>query len=356
MHAEHRGGKALIEATRPFTGECVRTSWAHLASTLLLMVGCTALLVRPLFWPLRLALAALEGLAIVRMFVLYHDHLHGSFLRSSKVARALFWPFGVLVMAPPLVWRETHNYHHAHTAKLVGSHIGSYPLMTTEWWAQATPRERSRYRFVRHPLTILFGYFTAFMLEMCALSFLRSPRKRWDSALALGVNLAISGLILWAAGFGVFFFAWFLPHFLACATGAYLFYAQHNFPEAVLQRRDQWSYDRAALESSSFMEVGPVLAWFTANIGYHHVHHLNPSIPFYRLPEAMQALPELQNPGRTTLSLRSIATCFRQNLWDAERKRMVDYPSAGARRSSRTSTMPEMNPPTCAQKAMPPAP
>lgn len=321
-----RTGKALIEATRPFIAEHRLTSWWHLASTVLTLAACTFLLTRPLFWPLRSVLVVVDGLAIVRLFVLYHDHLHGSLLRNSQFARAVFWPFGLLVMAPPLVWRETHNYHHAHTAKLVGSHIGSYPVMTTEWWAAASSQERGRYRFVRHPLTILFGYFTAFMLEMCLLSFLRNPRKRWDSGLALVVNWAISGLLLWKCGVAVFLFAWFLPHFLACATGAYLFYAQHNFPEAVIQRRDEWCYDRAALESSSFMEVGPLLAWFTANIGYHHVHHLNPSIPFYRLPEAMEALPELQTPGRTTLSLRSIATCFRLNLWDPASHRMVGYP------------------------------
>jgi acyl-lipid omega-6 desaturase (Delta-12 desaturase) len=326
MKTEQRMGKALIDATRAFTCERKLTSWWHVLSTVALFVGCTVLLVQPLYVPLRLALAALDALAIMRMFVLYHDHLHGSLLRDSAMARAIFWPFGLLIMAPPKMWRETHNYHHAHTAKLVGSHIGSYPVMTTHWWAAATPGERGKYRFVRHPATILFGYYTAFMLEMCVLSFLRNPRKRWDSLLALLLNWTLSGLIIGFFGFATFFYAYFLPHFLACATGAYLFYAQHNFPEVVIQRRDQWEYDRAALASSSFMEVGPFLLWFTANIGYHHVHHLNPSIPFYRLPEAMEAIPELQSPGKTTLSPRSIAECFKLNLWDPEQGRMVSYP------------------------------
>jgi omega-6 fatty acid desaturase (delta-12 desaturase) len=327
MMTEQRCGRALIDATKPFTVEWKSVSWWHLSTTVVLIASCTFLLARPAPPLLRAALVVLDGLLIVRMFVLYHDHMHGSFLRQSLVARAIFWPFGLLVMAPPKVWKETHNYHHAHTAMMVGSHIGSYPLMTTQWWASASEAERGKYRFVRHPLTIFFGYFTAFMLEMCALAFLRNPRKRWDSGLALVVNWALSALILWRFGPAVFFYAWFLPHFLATATGAYLFYAQHNFPEAVIHRRDQWEYHRAALESSSYMEVGPFLAWFTANIGYHHVHHLNPSIPFYRLPEAMEAIPELQSAGRTTLSPRSIAQCFRLNLWDPEQGRMVGYPT-----------------------------
>ena len=65
-------------------------------------------------------------------------------------------------------------------------------------------------------------------------------------------------------------------------------------------------YTRAALESSSFMEMSPLMHWFTGNIGYHHVHHLNPQIPFYRLPEAMAGIPEMQHPGRTSLRLKDL--------------------------------------------------
>ena len=72
--------------------------------------------------------------------------------------------------------------------------------------------------------------------------------------------------------------------------------------------------------------------WFTGNIGYHHVHHLNPHIPFYRLPEAMAAIPELQHPVVTSLRPSAILTCFRANLWESRSHRMVRYCEA---RSSR---------------------
>ena len=72
--------------------------------------------------------------------------------------------------------------------------------------------------------------------------------------------------------------------------------------------------------------MGPVLSWFAGNIGYHHVHHLNPGIPFYRLPEAMAGIPELQQPGTITLGIEDIARSFTLKLWDAENKQMVGYP------------------------------
>ena len=323
-----RTGRDLIEATRPFVPEFLARSWWHLLSTTAILLACMLAAAQPIAWPLRLALAVAAGLVSVREFILYHDYMHGALLRGSRLARVILYPFGIFVMTPPRVWRETHNYHHNHTAQLVGSNIGSFATMTTQQWREATPAQRRHYKLVRHPLTVLFAYFTVFMLEMLLLSFLRSPRKRWDSLVALLANWAATALIIAKLGFATFVFAYFLPLFIATATGAYLFYAQHNFDGLHIQRREEWSYARAAIESSSYMETGPLMAWFTGNIGYHHVHHLNPTIPFYRLPEAMAGIPELQSAGKTRLTASEIAANFRLKLWDFVKGRMVGFPPA----------------------------
>ena len=320
----------MIEATRPFVSESRARGWWHVLSTTAALLVLLGLAAQPFagaafWWPLRLCLSVLAGLVSVRMFILYHDYLHGALLRGSKLVRAVLYPYALWVMTPPKVWRETHNYHHNHTAQLVGSSIGSFATMTVESYSQATPSERLRYRLVRHPLTVVFGYFTIFMLDMCLMSFVRSPRKRWDSLLALLLNWALAAVLISRFGVATWFFAAFLPVFIATGLGAYLFYAQHNFEGLRIQPRESWAYDRAALESSSYMETGPLMSWFTGNIGFHHVHHLNPTIPFYRLPEAMAAMPELQNPGKTSLAPREIAACFKLKLWDPAQQKMVGY-------------------------------
>ncbi|MDH4054761.1 MAG: fatty acid desaturase, partial [Gammaproteobacteria bacterium] len=91
---------------------------------------------------------------------------------------------------------------------------------------------------------------------------------------------------------------------------------------------DEWSYPDAAMESSSYLKLNRVMQWFTGNIGFHHIHHLNVRIPFYRLPEAMAAIPELQSPITTTLKPRDILDCFRCCLWDEERQKVVSYREA----------------------------
>lgn len=324
--SEMRSGRELIAATKEFQRENRARSWFHFVETFAVSFAVLAAILYAPYWWLKLPLALLQGFVIVRIFILYHDFMHNSILRHSKIAKWILYVYGILVMTPPKTWRQTHNYHHAHTAKIVGSHVGSYLMVTTDMWEKMSARERFMYKLIRHPITIFFGYFTIFLYGMCVSSFLRAPRKNWDSALALVVNITLT-IAIWAlAGFEVFFFAFFLPLFVATATGAYLFYAQHNFPDMNVQPRETWEYTRAALESSSYMETGPILRWLTGNIGYHHVHHLNPGIPFYRLPEAMAAIPELQNPRKTSLSPKDIIACFRQKLWDPELNRMVGYP------------------------------
>jgi omega-6 fatty acid desaturase (delta-12 desaturase) len=94
-----------------------------------------------------------------------------------------------------------------------------------------------------------------------------------------------------------------------------------------MQPRQTWTFARAAVESSSFMRCGRLMSFFTGDIGYHHVHHLNSVIPFYRLREAMAAIPELQIEPQTSLSLRDVRACFALKLWDPQAGQMVGFPS-----------------------------
>jgi len=71
------------------------------------------------------------------------------------------------------------------------------------------------------------------------------------------------------------------------------------------------------------MKTGPIMAWFTANIGYHHIHHLNARVPFYRLPEVLKKIPELGKPKTTSLHPLEIFRCLRLKVWDVEAQQMV---------------------------------
>ena len=315
----------LFKATLPFSVESVKTSWWVVGSTfLLLLASLFGAAIAPA-WPLRLLFSILAALLMVRAFITYHDYMHNAILSRSRLARWLFRLFSVVALTPPRAWRYSHNYHHGHVGNVDAASDGAFTLMTTDMWRDASPMARFAYRVERHPLTILAGYFTVFFLSVTVLPFVRNPARNWDSLL---VVLGHGGLIaaLWVVGgFDTAFFVILLPMTVASMIGSFLFFAQHSFENMRILPTDTWTSRRAAIESSSYMRMNSVMRWFTGNIGYHHIHHLNVRIPFYRLPEAMDAIVELQSPVTISLSLKDIRACFRCCLWDERLQRMVSY-------------------------------
>ena len=336
-----RTGKELILATKPYANDSSTRSWAYLLSTGLLLAGALAgtLCLAPLAG--RVACSLLAGLFYLRFFVIYHDQQHAAILPHSRLAEGLMRLFGLLILSPSSVWRSSHNYHHHHNSKLRGSHIGSYPIMTLERFWKAPKAARFQYLFMRHPLTILFGYVFMFQYGMCLHPSLTKPREHYDGMLAFLGHILLAVVITWFFGWPALVLTLIVPHFIASAIGSYLFYAQHNFPGVKFRDNSCWTYEDAALESSSFMRTGRLMAWFSANIGYHHVHHLTARIPFYRLPEVVAAMPELQTPKTTSLHPLEILRCLRLKVWDPETQRMVGTrPKRGAPRGTASPSSP----------------
>ena len=320
-----REERELQQATRPFARQSAGQSWWYAGSTFGLL-GCAlaAAIVAP-WWPVRLAASIAGALLLVRSFILYHDFMHGSILPGSRLARAVFYSYAAVNLTPPRSWRDSHNFHHANVGRIAASSVGAFPLMTTETWRKSSRTERLAYRVTRHPATILCAYLTIFLFSVTLLPLLRRPSRYWDSAVSLVAHGVVMATLYVFGGFDAMFFGLLLPMVMAGALGGYLFYAQHSFPGMRILPDAEWSAIRAALVSSSYLRLGTVLRWFTGNIGFHHVHHLNSLIPFYELPRAMAGIPELQHPTVTSLKPRDVMACFRANLWDDASGCMVRY-------------------------------
>ncbi|NIG55028.1 fatty acid desaturase [Chitinophaga sp. Cy-1792] len=335
-----REGKDLILATKPYANEIRSRSWFHLWTTLGLLAAALACTLLLPFFAARLTASILSGLLIVRMFVIYHDHQHHTILQQSATANAVMAIFGLYILAPTSIWKRSHDYHHKHNSKLFSASIGSYPIATRYKYEQMSGRERRTYLFTRHPLTILAGYLSMFLIGMCAQSFLSSPRKHLDSLLAIIIHIGGSAAIIYFMGWQAWALFILIPFTIACCIGAYLFYAQHNFPGVTFKENEEWCYHDAALLSSSYMLMSPIMNWFTANIGYHHIHHLNARIPFYRLPEAMANIPELQTAKTTSLGLMDVIACLRLKIWDPKLQRMITLREAAALSRPKLKAMP----------------
>ena len=166
-----------------------------------------------------------------------------------------------------------------------------------------------------------------FLINKTLVKFLQDPRKN----ISCGASLAIHfGLVILLALYSIkaLVLGMMLPLFIGAAVGTYLFYVQHNFPNMKRKEGREWDYVYAALYSSSFLKLSPMMNWFTGNIGYHHVHHLNAKIPFYRLPEAMDGLQELQSPALTSLRTTDVIKCLQLKLWDPISETLLTFREA----------------------------
>jgi omega-6 fatty acid desaturase (delta-12 desaturase) len=316
-------GQNLHSRTKPYARDSYWKSWWCILSTTLLLGVAAAGTLPPLPLTWRIASSILTGLLMLRLFVIYHDQQHRAILPRSSLA-AIFMRFlGICFLAPSAIWRSSHDYHHSHNCKLRSAHIGSFPIMTREQYRQTPAGERFLYLFMRHPLTILFGYITVFIFGMVILPFVNSPRKNFDSVPAILLHGAVATLLVLYFGWLGLVLTLLLPFSVAGALGSYLFYAQHNFPGVILKDNKGWTYEGAALESSSFLKTNPLMSWFTANIGYHHIHHLNHRVPFYRLPEIYRDIPELRRARTTSLHPLEVLRCLRLKVWCVETQRMV---------------------------------
>ncbi len=319
-----RSGKELLAASKAYACEYKTRSWVEVLLTIALSgLAMFFTLLAPISIWYKIPVSIINGLLYVRLFVIYHDYQHRAILQNSTIAIWLMRAVGVYVLAPEMVWKRTHEYHHNNNSKLSISGIGSYPTVCTKRYRTLTKKQKLIYLVNRHPATILLGYITLFIYWLNLKSFVQSPSKHIDSLLALVVHFAI-GFAIWNYfGTGLLLLGWIVPFSITFGMGAYLFYCQHNFPGATFRENQDWTYDNAALSSTSYMVMNPVMHWFTGNIGYHHVHHLNSRIPFYRLYEVMQDMPELQNVGKTSWKLTDMIACFKLKLWDAEKGKMI---------------------------------
>ncbi|MGI8526977.1 MAG: fatty acid desaturase, partial [Pseudolabrys sp.] len=156
--------------------------------------------------------------------------------------------------------------------------------------------------------------------------FPRPNAKPRERASVWIMNFAVVGLALGLIsifGFLPWLFIQLTATAVSCSVGVWLFYVQHQFEHTTWQDGESWNMHDAALHGSSHYDLPRVLAWFTANIGVHHVHHLCSRIPYYRLPRVLREHPSLGEIVR--LSLVESVRCVRLTLWDEARERLISF-------------------------------
>ncbi|MCW1950816.1 MAG: fatty acid desaturase [Octadecabacter sp.] len=275
------------------------------------------------------AISVVNGMFLLRLFCIQHDCGHGSFYDNRNVSDWVGRVLGVVTLTPYDVWRRTHSIHHSHAGDLGFRGIGDVMTLTTEEYHQRTPFGRFLYRAYRHPI-VMFGIGPTYLFLLqhrLPISCMNQGRKYWISA--MGTNAALAAIltaIVYFGGWQALFLVFLPTTIIAASIGVWLFYVQHQFETTQWDDTEDWQLHDAALHGSSHYDLPPILRWFTANIGIHHVHHLYSRIPFYRLREVLNDHEELIDCSR--LTLRQSFKSARLNLWDTGSRRLVSFVTA----------------------------
>jgi acyl-lipid omega-6 desaturase (Delta-12 desaturase) len=278
---------------------------------------------------LTLGLSLLAAGFVVRVFIIQHDCGHGAFFRSRSANIVLGCVCSLVTLTPYAIWRRQHAGHHGNWNNLdrrwSGVDLYSTCLTATEYCA-LSPGQRWRHRLIQHPLVALLLLPPLVFLVLFRVPF-DTPsnwkmERRWVHVTNVALIAVYAGLGF-ALGFREVLLVQLPVSVIASVFGVWLFSLQHRFEHALWARQDAWVQVDAALYGSSYLHLPRVLQWFTGNIGFHHIHHLNPRVPNYRLQTCFDAVPGVRTVPR--LTLRDGLRAFRYGLWDESRGQMTRF-------------------------------
>lgn len=263
---------------------------------------------------------------LVRTFIIMHDCTHGSFLPSRRWNDFVGYVTGVLTLTPYDQWRRDHALHHASSGDLDRRGHGDINTLTVREYLALDRWGRLKYRLFRHPFTLLglgplhLMVNQRFRAAGTTATKDKQVRSVWMTNLGIVVGIAFFGYLF---GFRDVLMIYLPSIYLAGMGGVWLFYVQHQFEDAYWEPHENWDYVTSAIAGSSYFKMPAVLQWFTGSIGLHHVHHLGPKIPNYRLQRAHDENPLFHDV--TVITLAHTRRLLRLTLWDEEQKRLVRF-------------------------------
>ena len=321
----------LRSLVKPYESPSISKSLFQIATSVgLFMAACAAM-----YWSLHvsylltLTFAVPTAGLLVRVFIVQHDCGHGAFFRSRRTNDLVGRFCSLLTFTPYAQWRRQHNDHHGNWSNLDRRLVGldMYSTCTTVDEYRALSRwGRIKFRAMHHPLVahliipplvFLFLYRVPFDTPK---SWIRERRSVYLTNLGLLALLATLMLLL---GFWQVLLVQVPVITLTAIMGVGLFSLQHRFDGVVWARQDEWNVTKASLEGSSYFKLPRLFQWFTGNIGFHHIHHLSPRVPNYRLEDCHNAIPALK--AVPPLNWRDGLKAISLALWDETNRQMVRF-------------------------------
>ncbi|MEH7344953.1 fatty acid desaturase [Bacillus sp. JJ1532] len=291
---------------------------------------------------LTLSIAVVAAGFLVRIFIIFHDCCHYSFFKNRTANKIVGTITGIITIFPFSQWQHDHSFHHATSSNLDKRGVGDIWMLTVDEYISATFWQRLAYRLYRNPF-VMFGLGPIYQF-LIVNRFNRKGARMKERLNTYLTNISIVllySLMCWAIGWESFLLVQGPIFLISGSAGIWLFYVQHTFEDSYFEADEHWEYVKAAVEGSSFYKLPKLLQWLTGNIGYHHVHHLSPRVPNYKLEEAHNNTEPLKNVP--TVSLKTSIQSLRFRLWDELNNKFVTYKEAAYYMKKRSEREKQLN-------------
>lgn len=148
--------------------------------------------------------------------------------------------------------------------------------------------------------------------------------ERFSSSIKFNIDIMIYYNLLYIIGGRNIIYYELGVIFVSSLVGAFLFHVQHTYENVKKFRTDNWNNFETSIYGSSYFVIPWYLKFFTANIEYHHIHHLNPKIPCYWLSTVHNEGNKYNYwKGVKNIHINDIPKLLNYTLYDEQSKKLV---------------------------------
>ena len=276
----------------------------------------------------------LLGLMNVRTFIIFHDCGHNSYTPNKTLNYVIGSILGICVVTP-FCWNYDHHNHHLTSGNKENqlNHLHNETVFNTLAEYNEMGNMKYIHQIMKNPLVFftVVPSFKFFIINRGDIILHKYKNRSYKQSLNLilfdtVLNNSVIFLLFIHMDYDI------LYHYLislvtAFSFGFLLFHNQHTFNPLYAVTNGKWNKKDSGLLGSSFIQIPNYLKFFTAGIEYHHLHHINASIPGYNLHKLHEEMLE-NTDYLDNITKLSMGDCY-HNLWltlyDEENDKYISF-------------------------------
>ena len=272
------------------------------------------------------------SLTTIRIFIVFHDCGHGTYIPNKKLNH-LIGTFNGILCLTPFCWTYDHKNHHltsGHKNNKLDYLFNETIPFTLKQYEDMNFINKKLYRIVRDPfifftilpiIKFLFINRIFTLLYICNGYHYNKTVKTiiYDTIIN---NIGIGSLFYFMYQYDILFH-YLLSCIISSSLGLILFHNQHTFNPSYVSEND-WNFRDSGLKGSSFIKIPNSLEYFTMGIEYHHIHHINMMISGLKLKEYHNKnIEKFKN-----IHILTLEDCYKNlslTLYDEEKSKYISF-------------------------------